>query len=550
MFIKMCNIKSGMKVTLSFLLNLFNNYRIDTVLQDAKKMKKISKRYLRMLEIYPNLSPSLYLHNLSNSIKKNINDSIIGIDYLKKRLIEIFEASDDDSKMMMAQLFYLTDLIDNEISKLIIRFASETGNSNYRFWLTMDISKMTFRLQSGFYDDYYIDRRKLLQQVAEENNFIIPTVKNKTSSDTKLCIVTYLLDKSISNSAQRVAMMVANGMAERFDKVIIVTLDSFSPSKEERKDITTLFYRQLSSSMSESIRQMFDEKIEIHYAKGERFQERYQNSIDIIYDFNPDAIIDMSDEYSAISYFYNDDFLTYYLPMRNNASSLFFRIVGGKKWKYEAVNKKYRSVDISQVVDWTFPEYVPEKKGEFRREDLKIDSEAFVIVSIGNNSKGCDNYFIDEISELLKRNDNFVWLLIGEPAPDYLHHRYDSLIKEKKVIEYGYETNLYALCSICDLVLRPNITGGSGATAIGAMNGLPIAMTNFLCDPMRWLGEEYSRIRNYHELMEYIEELANNKELYNEQSKLTLEKVQAATDADKKWDELEDILKRESGMKN
>ena len=75
--------------------------------------------------------------------------------------------------MALSKLFYLCNLIDDEVTENIIRFAQTTSNHSYRYWTTMDISYMTFISQKGTYPNYYQDRKNLLKQIAQENYFYI-----------------------------------------------------------------------------------------------------------------------------------------------------------------------------------------------------------------------------------------------------------------------------------------------------------------------------------------------------------------------------------------
>ena len=98
------------------------------------------------------------------------------------------------------------------------------------------------------------------------------------------------------------------------------------------------------------------------------------------------------------------------------------------------------------------------------------------------------------------------------------------------------------LDKIVDVVLRQNVTGGSGGTAISAMKGLPIVMTNRFCDASRWLGMDYSDIETYEGLMVEIQRLKSDKEYYIHRQDLVKALVSAAVDSDEKWNELFRLL--------
>ena len=116
------------------------------------------------------------------------------------------------------------------------------------------------------------------------------------------------------------------------------------------------------------------------------------------------------------------------------------------------------------------------------------------------------------------------------------------LFENKQIIEHGYEKNLSALCAVCDVVIRSNQTGGSGGTAIAANQGLPIIMTNFMCDASRWLGNDYSNIDNYHDLMQELLRLKNDNTYYKQKQIITKKKIDYAIDAIPRWKELAEII--------
>ena len=81
--------------------------------------------------------------------------------------------------------------------------------------------------------------------------------------------------------------------------------------------------------------------MKVFYLKRKNYEEKFQEALDYIYSYNPTTILDMSDEYSVISYYYSKDFPTYYLPLRSNVSSSFFSKILVDKFSYNMLNEKY-----------------------------------------------------------------------------------------------------------------------------------------------------------------------------------------------------------------
>ena len=526
--------KKLIKKLLYLIVNLGCNYTWKEITNNLGLLKKKNIRYLLYERLIPKMRFELFWKKIIEQLKSEDLKSIESI----------FNIIDDESKFILSKLLYFAGLYGDETTKMVLQFAKETTNIDYRYWTTQDISRFTFLLQSGFYPEYYNDRRELLKQVAIDMRLTIP--KKRQEESDKLCIVTHLLADSEKNSVQRCVDMISKGLLPCFSEIQVFPLDVFSPGKKELNELTTVLPYKPSIYEKKDIQQLLPDGVKVHYPEGENYKEKAQDVLNSIYAFNPCVILDMSDEYSAISYHYSKDFFTLYLPLRDTNSSLFFNaIVGAPKWKFHESNLKFNSVDIKMVKEWNFPEYVPSRIKHHNRESLEIAKDAFVIISIGNNSTTFTKEFIDEMCSLVA-DHNFIWLLVGQDAPEYMKNTYKNLYEKHLIIEHGYEQNLYSICTLCNVHVRPNMTGGSGATAIAAMAGLPIAMTNYLCDPSRWLGVDFhSDISTYRDLKNYIVELSVNKDFYNSEKNKVLSLINDAIDTPEKWKALAQILKGE-----
>lgn len=461
---------------------------------------------------------------------------------------QLFANGNDDVKITIVKLLYFTQLLTDENCKKIMDYALHTNNPDYRYWITQDISRITFRLQSGFYPDYYNDRNKLIEKIAKESGFDRASKKTNHKSN-KICIICSMLDKSIANSTQRVVKMVTDGLADYFDEIQIVTLDVFSPSKSEKRKLCTSFPRKASVEYSKQIEALLNnKKIKIHYSMGKNYRERMQDALYTIDSYNPDVILDMSDEYSIISYQYSKDYYTVYLPLRGGASSLFYTKILSLKWKAEISNNRFKCIDLDRIEEWIFPEFVPKSDGEYLRKEYKLDDKDFILVTVGNNTGSCTDDFINAVVRILKEHENIKWILVGEKGPAYLHLNYKSYLDNCKIIEWGYESNLSALYKMCDVLVRPNMTGGSGATAIAAMNKIPISMTSYLCDPSRWLGVDFSKCDTYEQQLEDVMHMYHDKEYYLQRSEVSYNLVMKVVDEKIAWKSLALILKKDRGM--
>ncbi len=448
-----------------------------------------------------------------------------------------FDESTDDIKLFITKLIFLTNSIEDRNSKKIMDFAFKTANADYRYWTAMDISMFTFLATNGFYQEYYTDRRELLHRIIEERCVKAPIIQKRDSSD-RICIITFMLKSHAQSSVQRVVNMIANAMAERANEVMILSLESFYTSTHEGVRINTA-RRKTSARLSVSkVKKMINPKVSVLYARGKSIDQRMQDAINIIYRYNPTCILDVSDEFSALSEIYSKDFNTIYIPLRISGSSLSYTKIVGTDWMYDRSNKQFNSIDMSQVVNWNLPEYVPHDGEKILRRDIGVRDDSFVIVSVGYNTSGFSREYIDQLCSLLNKHKNFCWLLVGENGSPYLHKNYQSLFYNGQIIEHGYEKNLTGLYKSCDILLRSDTTGSSGATAIAAMQGIPIVMSDYECDPMRWLGKDYSNLKTPSEIMREIERLFYDKSYYATKRHQVKELVAHAIDEDFWWDKL------------
>lgn len=524
--------KENIKRVAIFWLNIFCDYSWSDIEKHPKKLNKRIKRYAFVIKLFPLIKFEwFWKRNIAEIETKGFED-----------FNRLFDLVDDYSKFIISKLLYFSKQLDNQNCKKVLDFAKKTKIPEFRYWITQDISRFTFHLQNGFYPEYYSDRRGLLNQICLDTQLRIPEKREETGS--KLCIITSMLDKSIMNSTQRVATMISKALLSEFQEICIFPLDTFATIGGEGNTLSTVLPYRPSIESKKEIAEQLPDCVQVHYPKGSNYKEKAQDTLNAIYAYNPCAILDMSDEYSAISYYYSQDFYTVYLPLRDtNSSSFFTYIVGAPKWKFAESNQKFNSIDKNAVKEWNFPEYVPYKTNIHNRENLSIPEDAFVMISIGNNATTFTKEFVDEMCSMIAIH-NFVWLLVGQKAPEYMKNTYKHLFDNHLIIEHGYEQELYSICSVCDIHVRPNMTGGSGATAIAAMAGLPIAMTNFSCDPSRWLGIDFHPgISTYQDLTKYIIELSHNEDYYNSEKNIVLSLINDAVDTPDKWKQLAQILK-------
>lgn len=517
---------------------LIKQYSDSEMIASCNWIDEIYKLCIKFRSIFRNYPIEFFLSPYIEQLKKLFANENVK-EKVNKMWMDKFDIAPDDIKMFISKLVFLTNSIQNTSSSKIMNFAQNTDDIDYRYWTAMDISMFTFLASNGFYPNYYNDRKTVLKKIIRERKIAIPHKQGKRNNNN-ICVITFMYKPHIQSSVQRVVNMVANAMAERADNVMIISLESFYTSFKEGIRINTSRRKTSARLYLRQVKSMVNPKIEVLYAHGNSITERMQDAINKIYNFNPTCILDISDEFSALSELYSRDFPTIYIPLRLGGSSLSYTKIAGTDWMFLKANRKFNnSIDMKKVVNWMFPEYVPPHKGRtISRTDMGINDDSFVIVSVGYNSTAFSNEFVDEMCNLLNTYSNYCWLLVGENGSTYMHKNYTELFSEGKIIERGFEKNLSGLYKSCDILLRSDTTGSSGATAIAAMQGLPIVMSRYECDPMRWLGKDYSDLQTPFEIVTEIKKLCNDKSYYNLKKKQVLQLVRKATDAEYCWNTL------------
>lgn len=511
-------------------------YSDDELQSNCEWIDELYRICLRFRIVFKNYPIEYFLHPYAEQLKR-----LFGSDETRNiglsMWMEKFDNSSDDIKMFISKLVFLTDSIQEDSSRKIMEFARTTKNADYRYWTVMDISMFTFLASNGFYSNYYNDRKELITQILQEQKIEVPIRKHQ-SKKRRICIITFMFKGHIRSSVQRVVNMVTNAMAMRADEVMLISLDSFYTSYKEGPQINTARKKTSGKMYMKKVKSMVSPKVDVVCATGDNISERLQDGINRIYQFDPTSIIDISDEFSVISELYSKDYPVIYMPLRISGSSMTYSKILGTDWMFRTANKKFNCIDMSKVVNWILPEYVPPEGTRITKNDLEIQNNSFVIVSVGYNSSGFSNEMVDAMCNLLIKHENYCWLLVGENGSAYLHEKYPELLTSKKIVEHGYEKNLSGLYKACDVLLRSDTTGSSGATAIAAMQGLPIVMSDYECDPMRWLGKDYSVLHTPSDIMSEIEKLCGDKKYYNSKQRLVAGLVNKATDEKHWWDEL------------
>lgn len=462
------------------------------------------------------------------------------INEFEKELIKVFIDSDDKKKMFIEKMIFYTTFVTNNLCKELLRFSIDTTNINICYIITMDITWITFSTQKGMYNGFYLDRKKSLDRLSD---FIRVPQKKKESTNDVLCIITYMIFRDDTNSSQRVLDLLLDNLQHRFSQIYVISSETFS-LPNVYKDNMFLVKKTNSGICEHKLSKKSYSNIKFLFSNGSNYLCLCQDFVNKIYDCNPSVILDISDECSPASKIYSKDFRTYYLPLRSVLSSQHFYSIFCKKelLKGKLLSDSIKALDI-RITEWDIPEFIMPVFKRINRDSLGIKNDCFVIVSAGSNGNLFSKEMIDIVCNILASHNDIIWYFIGGGYPDYLVKEYKRLIRLGLIKHHDYDNNLGGILSCCNILLRPNQTGGSGCTSIAALAGLPIVMTDYLCDPMRWLGRDFSKCKTTNDIKEEILKLYDDKVYYIRQSERVSRLVKKALNYDCLFSQLERILK-------
>ena len=451
---------------------------------------------------------------------KNTHSSTPFIDQIiKEYLTKQHEKQDERTSLCILRLIYEFETENNLLCNNALEIVSKTNNPVIKYWLIQNIETFIFWRTLTIPSNYYTLRKNWIKEFCLSifDSKSLPVKKDRINGKKKLCIITYLLGDSLRNSAQRVLNMLTNNIDKSFFDISVVCLDSFFCRED---NITNITFWKNSYSFKNKSKSLLHKDTKIYYCNSKSIISKMKSSLEIIYNINPDLIIDMSDEYSMTSYFYSKDFTTLYLPLRGRVTSSYCTIYKSSDYSETTKQNLYYNNVLSntKIIEWSFPEYIMNSEKKYTRKEVKLPNDSFILVSAGALPQD-DISFYSTMIEILDSNSDFLWIIIGTTIPKIFSDNYSKYFEEKRIIEWGFEDNLDSLYRICNVFVNPNKTGGSGTIAIAAQQKLPIVITTFPSDAMRWIKKE-NCLSGYNQYKNEILKLYNDKNYYKNKSNL------------------------------
>lgn len=397
-------------------------------------------------------------------------------------------------KVIMLRIFVEAGLVNGEWTRRFLAAARQIEPLDSRYLLLSDIAIFPVHFARCLYREFYLDLREAYRELVEAYELRAPTPKSKTAEGArkKAAVLFNWLGGTFSHGDFK--RYLIEELAEEGFEVQIFCLD------------IRLWYSQMcfiepfdgmsckvrpSSSYASIHKRMLGDIAQFRYIEGRAVKQRMQESIDKISAWNPDVIIDITDEVAPQSYILNQYFPVYFVPMRGFPSSMFFgrKLVEGKR-AAEYCNQLFPSLSEGQMADCFMKVAMPEKSNNRNRKKFHWQEQDFIMITVGGRlDHELEEDFLRQICCMLRENLDMKWLLVGTSKIPVLKEVCNDLLEFEQIRVLGYESDLAGLLGICDVFLNPKRSGGGITQLWAAELDVPVvADASMWFDEMETLG--------------------------------------------------------------
>lgn len=467
-------------------------------------------------------------------LKGEDEDNLLG--YIKNKLLNV-EAGYE--KLIILRYLYDLELFDSDCMKM---FQDTLLKMEWRddtpFYSVIDTSHMIHYgiATKCIYPGFYTDRRKLLIKTCEEYNLHETYKKRKIvkSRDIKrIAVFGFRLDYSRMDPATALVVKYTQDLIdEGYEAKIFITnlvreIKGADSCLKKKYNLTTSTQKEADD---------IDKTYEIFFTEETSIKSQLQVFIDQVFSYNPDLILDMSDDFCPQTYILNKSFPILCFPMRVGMSSSFFDyIFEMDEGDFRQKNAKFHAVDEDQSLSLKLANMLDlDETTEYHRKDFKIPKDSFVVVSVGGRlNYEMDDELIQGMCSLLEQNDNIAWVLVGDEVfSDSVS--FNNLKNRHQIINFGWEEHIEAFYKICDVYLEPRRSGGSHGMRLAMRTGLPVIISDTPSDN-RCLFDSNRLCHTVGEMILQIEKMYIDSNYRDETSELSASIIRELTkDSDSK----------------
>ena len=236
---------------------------------------------------------------------------------------------------------------------------------------------------------------------------------------------------------------------------------------------------------------------------------RLQAAIDAVCQYDPDFIIDFTDECFPEAELLQEWYPIIYMPFRKFASSGFFDtyVTGRKEDVLRTGIIPEEKIAVARLGN------LPPKKDDaaYTRADIGCGEDDFVLVTVGFRLPvEIRPDFLAAVCAMMEAEPRMKWVLVEGTWPVvFTDPRTLALERAGRIIHRGMEEHIESLYRLCDVFLNPNRQGGGTSIRRAMVMGLPIAMTDFPSDNLQRM-EGHVVHGGYPELMAYVRRLCHD----------------------------------------
>ena len=435
-----------------------------------------------------------------------------------------------EAKIVLIYVLLLAGAFSKELMREFVNQTTKIhDNLSLKYWLITDLTHIWFLYPDILYEDFFTDMKSLRCDYAKKLclNWNPPVYNNVNNAN--ICV---LVNEAAGATLQYITQVLCC-MSEKGYKVQIIELSPFrNDSGMGILRFTDPFFRanEQAKTTREALLPYIPEDMQLFRITGALAKDRQQGILDLICEINPLCILDFSDEYAAISYYFSQSYPTIFFPMRKQGFS-------GSTFFHKYVIQGRETIEVHPPITYEQVLHLPAflKRKEplrvFSREEYGLTEEDIVVITVGNRlAYEISNELAEQMCELICNTKYIKWLIVGCTELSLIKTRYKNLIGEN-IVFISYETDLPGLYGICDIYLNPKRTGGGYSIGWAMQQGL--ALVSPVCGgdiETRCIG-----INNFlpmeADLVPYVRRLATDSQLLRQQQELSL-KITAEWD----WD--------------
>lgn len=486
-------------------------------LQNVAEMRKyLEERYARVKfcaknaeEYYPRLV----------SLFENYKDKDELL-YRLKFLLSGLESN--EATFILLNWMYQYNMFDKECMRLYLKCMKDvTWMDDTYYGMLIDTTVMIHFYPQFIYDTFFEDRRTIFEKICEHYELNkIKIVNKEFVEDKRVAFIVRRYTPMAKNDAPaKIAQKYALEFAKMGYKIKIFVLCSEIKPEEKEVFLRRIYgedsWNQCTITEDDTFKGV---PVQIEVSNDIDTKKRLQGTIKRIMEFQPEFILDMADECfpeasALIKYFPIINF-----PMRIKAySSVADLYIAGDVEAVIEDNKIHNMIVFEKLRKVVLANLSLDETSNviYEREKFGWNRDDFIIVTVGARlNYDIDDELLEYMYCILENEKNFKWLLVG----DFLEgkgEKFDSFVRKKKIIPWGYEHNLESLYKICDVFLNPKRDGGGVSIRLAMKQGVPIATLDSSSGVKARMSSDLLVHGGYQELMQYIMNLYKDKELYN-----------------------------------